>query len=224
MKLSVHHRSSGVVMTSSLPSRNIDPPPGPVEWISDFGRQPSRKHIAATIFLDRDGVLVDDTGYIASPELLALLPHVADELASLQKRFRLVIVTNQSGVARGFFTEDDLQAINRRLLEMLDDAGVRIDAVYYCPHHPTAGTIGYTRVCDCRKPNPGMLTTAARNLNLTFTGSFMIGDSISDIEAGEAAGVTTILTGSKYAELPGDVKPDYVVPNLKGLRTLIELH
>jgi len=119
-----------------------------------FGADQSREAINRAIFLDRDGVIVEDTGYISSPEELVLFPDVLPVLKQLQHSFRLIVVTNQSGVARGYFTEEDLFAINERVIQMLAGYGIGLDAIYYCPHHPEEGIGEYRVECECRKPKP----------------------------------------------------------------------
>lgn len=137
------------------------------------------------VFLDRDGTLMDDPGYVGDPALVRLLPGVAAALARLRARgFKTVIVTNQSGIGRGYFTEADFTRVNDRLLELLGaDA---IDATYFCADHPDTATAR-------RKPEPGMLLEAARDLALDLASSWMIGDRAGDIEAGRRAGVRSIL-------------------------------
>ncbi|MBM3457460.1 MAG: HAD family hydrolase [Armatimonadetes bacterium] len=145
------------------------------------------------VFLDRDGVLIEDTGYPDDPDRLALLPGVGEAL----RRFaadhrRLVVVTNQSGVARGFFSLERLDACHDRLRELLAAEGVRLDGIYYCPHHPAAAVPEFALLCDHRKPGPGMLLSAARELGLDLTRCWIIGDREGDIQAGLAAGVPGI--------------------------------
>lgn len=150
------------------------------------------------VFLDRDGVLIEDTGYPDDPERIPLLPGVAEGLARLQAAgWRLVVVTNQSGIARGRFTLARLAEIHDRLLAQLAAADITIDALYFCPHHPEAPLPEFHHACDHRKPLPGMLLSAARDLDLDLTQCWMIGDKESDVRAGHAAGCRTLrLTGS----------------------------
>jgi D-glycero-D-manno-heptose 1,7-bisphosphate phosphatase len=158
------------------------------------------------IFLDRDGTLMVDTGYVASPAEVKLYPGTVEALAALKARgFKTVIVTNQSGIARGYFTETDYHAVHARLLELLGPG--LIDTVYFCADHPDAGS-------DRRKPAPGMLLEAARDLGLDLARSWMIGDRAGDIEAGRRAGCRTILvrTGEGYradASLADHVAADF---------------
>lgn len=110
----------------------------------------------------------------------------------------VVVVTNQSGVARGRFTEADVAAVHAHLAELLAGYGARIDAFHYCPHHPEADRVEYRRPCECRKPRPGLLLQAAAGLGLDLAASWMIGDRVSDLEAGAAAGCRTVLVRSGY--------------------------
>lgn len=135
------------------------------------------------VFLDRDGTIIADSGYIARPEDVHLLPGAAAALHALQAAgWRLVVVTNQSGIGRGLLTHEDYQRVTDRMRWMLRLAGVRLDAVLCCPHLPEDG-------CDCRKPKPGMLMLAAAELGLDLSRSVMVGDKESDLQAGKAAGV-----------------------------------
>ena len=135
-------------------------------------------------FLDRDGTLIADPGYLGDPAGVVLLPGAATALTQLRAAgFMTVVVSNQSGVARGYFDTSAVQAVNRRMAELLQaaDAGAEIDAFYFCPHGPGDG-------CSCRKPRPGMFLQAARELGLDLSGSVCFGDSERDVLAGIAAG------------------------------------
>ncbi|MDB5313708.1 MAG: gmhB 3 [Gemmataceae bacterium] len=151
------------------------------------------------IFLDRDGVVVEDTHYLGSPEQVQLVPGSADAIASLnQAGWPVVVVTNQSGVARGLFTAGAVDAVHAHLSELLAGYGARIEAFYFCPHYPTADVEAYRSDCACRKPKPGMLLRAAADLGLDLGRSWMVGDRASDLEAGAAAGTRTILVRTGY--------------------------
>ena len=139
------------------------------------------------VFLDRDGTLIDDVGYPRDPARVRLVDGAAEALARLrQAGFRLVVVSNQSGIGRGLITEDEARSVHERFVSELERRGVRLDGVRYCPHAPEAG-------CDCRKPAPGLLLAAADDLGLDLDASFMVGDKSSDVEAGHRAGCQTIL-------------------------------
>jgi D-glycero-D-manno-heptose 1,7-bisphosphate phosphatase len=141
----------------------------------------------AGVFLDRDGTLIDDVGYISDPEDVRLVPGAAEALRALRDDgFALVVVSNQSGIGRGVTTQEQADAVHRRFLEELERAGAGIDAAYYCPHTPEDG-------CTCRKPLPGLILDAARELELDLERSTMVGNSDVDVAAGGAAGTRTIL-------------------------------
>jgi len=188
---------------------------------TDFGLEKSREGIKKAVFLDRDGVIVRDKHYISKPQDLELLSEIVPVLKGLQKSFRLIVVTNQSGVARGMFTEEDLQTINNKLIEILRDHGVELDAIYYCPHHPNLGLEGYNTDCECRKPKPGLLCRAARDFNLNLDQSFLIGDQDSDIEAGRSAGVKTIRLNQNSDESDPIHKATYNINSIKDAESII---
>lgn len=134
-------------------------------------------------FLDRDGVINEDRGYVHRSQDLVLLPGVIDGLVQLQALgFALVVITNQSGIGRGYFNQSDFEALTDDLRTRLAGAGIGLDGVYHCPHLPDAA-------CDCRKPAPGLIRRASADLDLEVTTSILIGDKPSDIAAGRAAGV-----------------------------------
>jgi D-glycero-D-manno-heptose 1,7-bisphosphate phosphatase len=165
------------------------------------------------VFFDRDGTLIDDAAYLNRPDGVRLLEGAAEALIRLREAgFRLVIATNQSGVARGLFTVETLERIHDELRRRLGEAGASIDAIYYCPHLPEGTIPQYARDCDQRKPAPGMLLQAAREMDLDLPESWMVGDSGRDIEAGRAAGCRTILLGS--AQQGQDARPDYTCASL----------
>lgn len=165
------------------------------------------------VFLDRDGVIVDDPGYLDDPDALRLLPGAGRALAALsQAGWKLVIVTNQSGIARGYFTEERLTEIHARLRELLTVLGASLDAIYYCPHHPDGTVARFARECECRKPQPGLLLAAARDRGLDSTQCWMVGDQAKDIAAGRAVGCRTILIGGE--EVGCGPEPDYRAESL----------
>jgi D-glycero-D-manno-heptose 1,7-bisphosphate phosphatase len=171
------------------------------------------------VFLDRDGTLIHDPGYINHPSQVKLLPGVGPSLAQLNKMgYRLVIVTNQSGVARGLVTEQGLGEIHHQLKILLADEGVDISAIYYCPFHPDGTIEHYKRESDLRKPAPGMLLKAAKELNIDLSHSWMIGDSYRDTTAGSRAGCQTILLdtpGRTQERQPNDPEPTKRAVNLR---------
>ena len=142
------------------------------------------------VFLDRDGVITVDHGFTHRVEDFELIPGSAAALALLQAAgWRLVVVTNQSGIARGLFTSDDYERFTAHMRAQLQAAGVDLDAVFHCPHLPDAAVAAYRQSCDCRKPAAGMLLRAAREMSLDLAGSVMVGDRLSDVQAGRSAGV-----------------------------------
>jgi D-glycero-D-manno-heptose 1,7-bisphosphate phosphatase len=144
------------------------------------------------VFLDRDGTLVADVPYLHDPARLVLLPGVGELAALAAAGYALVVVTNQAGVARGFYDEAAVAAVHRRLRRLLAGVGVRLDAVLYCPHHPEGTVPAYARACRDRKPGPGMLEAAAARLGLDLAASYMIGNHPTDVGAAAAAGVTPL--------------------------------
>ena len=142
------------------------------------------------VFLDRDGTLIEDVGYISDPERVVLLPGAAEALAALRARgYRLAIVSNQSGIGRGYFDCEQGRAVHERVVDELRRRGVELDDAQYCPHAPDDG-------CDCRKPRPGLLLRSARALRADLERSVMVGNGAVDVEAGRAAGCRTILLGA----------------------------
>jgi len=141
-------------------------------------------------FIDRDGVINEELGYVHRVEDFRLLPGVPEGLRLLQDAgFALVVVTNQAGIARGYYGEPEFERITAHMREVLAEYGITLAGVYHCPHHPSAG-VGALRIeCQCRKPRPGLLTQAARDLDLHLDSSVLIGDKESDLDAGRAAGV-----------------------------------
>jgi D-glycero-D-manno-heptose 1,7-bisphosphate phosphatase len=160
------------------------------------------------VILDRDGTIVTDRGYLDDPAGLEFEPGAAEGLHWLYSHgYRLVVITNQSGVGRGYFSLERLEAMNARLNVMVENAGARLEGIYSCPHAPEAG-------CACRKPALGLLTKAAADLGFDPGSAIMIGDKESDIEFGRRAGATTILIAVN--PLPGHARtrPDVIAPNL----------
>ena len=148
----------------------------------------------AAVFMDRDGTIIDDTGFIRRIDDVRLLPSAAEAISRLNAAGWLVIVvTNQSGVARGLLTEKDVAATNQRMQELLQLEGAHVDAIYYCPHLPEGKVPEYAILCECRKPRPGMLLKAAEEHDIALASSVMVGDAPRDVEAGLDAGTRAIL-------------------------------
>src|SRR5947209_8464119 len=136
------------------------------------------------IFLDKDGTLIDDVPYNVDPSLMRLARGIGELPLLREGGYRLVVVSNQPGVAHGMYPCSALNAVERRLREMLTELGVSLDGVYWCLHHPEGKVREYARVCECRKPAPGLLRQASRDLDLDLARSWMIGDILDDVEAG----------------------------------------
>jgi D-glycero-D-manno-heptose 1,7-bisphosphate phosphatase len=146
------------------------------------------------VFLDRDGTIVEDIGYMNSPDQIQFIPGAIEAIKKLnQAGYKVVVITNQAGVARGLITEDMLQTIDKTLHKFILNGGAHLDGLYYCPHHPEHGTYPYKQACECRKPHPGLIKRAHRDLDVDLSRSFMIGDKATDVEAGKRAGTKTIL-------------------------------
>lgn len=146
------------------------------------------------VFLDRDGTLCEEVGYLDSVEQMRLIPGSGQAVRLLnQYGFKVVVVTNQAGVARGFFPESRLEELHAELRRQLSEEGAYLDAIYYCPHHPAEGYPPYLQECQCRKPGTGLLLQAASDLNLHLPSSYMIGDHFSDVECGQRIEAETIL-------------------------------
>jgi len=146
------------------------------------------------VFLDRDGTLIRDIGYLTRLDQIAILDGVPAAIRALRDGgFKTVIVTNQSAVARGWLTEAELKQIHRLLLDRLADQGAMLDAIYYCPHHPTEGIDTYRVACDCRKPSSGMIQRAVKELGLAPHRSYVVGDQDVDLELALRVGATPVL-------------------------------
>ncbi len=151
------------------------------------------------IFFDRDGTLNTELDYLSRPEELQLIPHAARAIREANEfGIKVFVMTNQSGIARGLFTEHDLDAIHKRLKALLADEHASLDGIYYCPHHPEFGTSKYKKACDCRKPKPGMLIRAAHEHHIKLNQSFVVGDRCIDMAAGKTAGCSTTLVLTGY--------------------------
>jgi len=174
------------------------------------------------VFIDRDGTLTEEVGYVNHPKRLRLLPRSADAIGRLNAAgVAAVVVTNQAGIARGYFTEEVLHAVNAELRAQLAHAGAILDGVYVCPHHPTEGEPPFRLLCDCRKPKPGLLVRAAADLGLDLTRSVMVGDKPSDLEVAPRVGARSVLVLTGYGlgewEYRRDrfrITPDHVASDL----------
>ena len=182
------------------------------------------------VFLDRDGTLIEEVGYLDRPERVELYAYTADAIRALNRAgLRTVIVTNQSGVARGFFAESMVHAVHAHIERLLAQAGAYIDAYYYCPHHPDGKVAQYTRACDCRKPGRGLVDRAARELGIDPGRSFVVGDRWLDVGLAREVGAAGVLVRTGYG-LTEEQRPltglaaDAVVDNLAAAASWILRH
>jgi D-glycero-D-manno-heptose 1,7-bisphosphate phosphatase len=151
------------------------------------------------VFLDRDGTMLEEAGYLDRIERLAFFPYAIDAIRLLNRGgFAVVVITNQSGVGRGMYEEEFVGRAHHVVDARVTEGGGRIDGFYYCPHHPTAEIEKYRRDCDCRKPGPGMLRQAAQDCDLDLSRSFAVGDKWTDVQAGLAAGAKGLLVRTGY--------------------------
>ena len=170
-------------------------------------------------FLDRDGVINVDHGYVSSWDHFEFISGVPEALRSLSEvGYKLVVVSNQSGIGRGFYTEADLTRLNEQINDYLKtEVGVRIGGFYHCPHHPTDAQGEFLMQCECRKPAPGMIHQATRDLDIDLGGSLLVGDKDSDIQAGRAAGIGRLFKVSPASESAGlgaDVESVTALPDV----------
>jgi D-glycero-D-manno-heptose 1,7-bisphosphate phosphatase len=168
-------------------------------------------------FIDRDGVINEERGYVHRIEDFVLLPGALRGLSALQSAgYPLVVVTNQSGIGRGLYSEADYEALTRHMTATLHAAGIQLRGVYHCPHHPSVAAPSIVIDCDCRKPHPGLLVRAARELGLDLARSVLVGDKLSDIQAGRRAGLRTcVLVRSGHALTPQEEEAaDACLPGL----------
>jgi D-glycero-D-manno-heptose 1,7-bisphosphate phosphatase len=174
------------------------------------------------VFIDRDGTISEEVGYINHLSRFQIYPWSSQAISLLNHNgLKAIMVTNQAGVARGYFTEDLVIQVHEKLRQELAREGACLDAIYYCPHHPSVGPEPYRQDCNCRKPKPGMLFRAVKELDLDLTSSFVIGDRYSDIELAHNAGTRSIFVLSgyglgeyEYQRQNWKVQPDWIADNL----------
>jgi D,D-heptose 1,7-bisphosphate phosphatase len=174
-----------------------------------------KKNIA--VFLDRDGTINEEVGYLDSLDKLKIIPGAYEAIRLINESgMKVVVISNQAGVARGLFTEDFVKITHEYLQIALRQEGAYIDKFYYCPHHPNEGIEPYRQVCNCRKPATGMLLQAARDLNIDLIRSYLVGDRFNDMEAGKKIGVRGILVKTGFGQgLLQDDGPDEATPENK---------
>ncbi len=174
----------------------------------------------SAVFLDRDGTLIEEVGYLDRPDRVQLYPWSADAIRALNRAgLRVVMVTNQSGIARGFFTEDTVREVHEHIAERLAAGGAHIDAYYYCPHHPDGSVAGFARACDCRKPGRALVDRAIAAFGVDPGRSFAVGDRWFDVALARTIGAQGVLVRTGYGALeehraPKGMAADAVVNNL----------
>jgi D,D-heptose 1,7-bisphosphate phosphatase len=184
------------------------------------------------VFLDRDGTINEEVGYLDSLDKFKIIPGAYEAIRLINESgMKVVVISNQAGVARGLFTEDFVKITHEYLQNALRKKGAYIDNFYYCPHHPTEGIELYRQVCNCRKPAPGMLLQAAQDLNIDFKRSYLVGDRFNDMEAGKKIGIRRILVKTGFGqsllqddgpdEATPENKPDFIAADILGAVKLI---
>lgn len=164
--------------------------------------------VRRAVFLDRDGTMLEEGNYVDRLDRLVFFPYTIDAIRALNdENFAVVVVTNQSGVARGMYPESFVTEGHEYIDGRLRAGGARVDGYYYCPHHPEGSVTALRQDCDCRKPRPGQLLQAAKDLNLDLRQSFIIGDRWKDIEAGKAVGARAVLVRTGYGREAEQTKP-----------------
>ena len=153
------------------------------------------------VFLDRDGTMIREVQFLRRPDDLVWLPATIDAVRLLNRAgFVVCVTTNQSGVGRGLYSEADVQALHELMTRVVEQAGARVDAWFYCPHHPEAAVTALRQVCECRKPRPGMIRRAAEQFSLDLARSFVIGDRLTDVGLAASVGAQGILVRTGYGE------------------------
>lgn len=170
------------------------------------------------VFLDRDGTLIEEAGYLDRVERIAFFPYTVDAVRLLNRAgLAVIVVSNQSGVARGFFDEAFVQETQQQIAARLKLGGATVDGFYYCPHHPEGTVPAYRAVCECRKPRPGLLQRAARDHGIDLERSAVVGDRVFDVQAGHAVGARTVLVRTGYGrEHEPQARATRVADNLMG--------
>ncbi len=181
-----------------------------------------RERMTRAIFMDRDGTVSYEVGYVNHLDRYEIMAGSAEAIAKINSsNFLAVVITNQAGVARGYFKEELVAKVHEKLKRLLAAKGAHLDGIYYCPHHPDVGEPPYRQRCSCRKPEPGMILRAQKDLDIDLSGSYIIGDSIKDIQTGINAGVRGILLLTGYgrgeyehASEGWTVRPIHIAENL----------
>ncbi len=169
------------------------------------------------VFMDRDGTITEEMGYLKDAKKLRLISYSGEAIRLLnKKRILTIVISNQSGVARGYFTEEAVKKIHSKLKRLLKKEGAHLDEIYYCPHHPKFGSPQYKKNCNCRKPKPGMLLKAARRFNLDLKRCYVIGDKVDDIRLAQNVWVKGILVLTGYGRRSKNkgINPDHTAEDL----------
>ncbi|MDD5722116.1 MAG: HAD family hydrolase [Syntrophales bacterium] len=169
------------------------------------------------VFLDRDGTINEEVGYLDSLEKLRIFPAAFDAVRMINESgMKVVVVTNQSGVARGFFDEIFVKTVHEHMRKIFKDRGAFIDRFYYCPHHPTEGMGRYRIACTCRKPEPGMLLQASADLDIDLPASYVVGDAARDIGLANRCGASGILVRTGYGKevAPSEIHAAYIAEDI----------
>lgn len=168
------------------------------------------------VFLDRDGTINEEVGYLSRLEELKIYDNAAEAIRLLrQKGFLAIVITNQSGVARGFFSEDFILTVHNKMNEYMKERGAWLDALYYCPHHPRYGNEHYRKECSCRKPHPGLLIRAAEDFDIDLKRSYVVGDMPRDMDTARRVGAKGVMVKTGYGRnVVATSKPDYIAEDL----------
>jgi D-glycero-D-manno-heptose 1,7-bisphosphate phosphatase len=186
--------------------------------------------VRAAVFIDRDGTLIEEVGFLNRVDRVELYPWSIDAVRVLNRRgLRVIVVTNQSGVARGLFPESVVGEVHRHIAARLEEGGARIDAYYYCPHHPDGRIAAYARPCECRKPGRGLVDRAVAEFGIDPSQSFVAGDRAVDVDLAAGIGARSVLVRTGYglteeAQLGPDRSPDAIVDNLIAAASWILRH
>jgi len=183
------------------------------------------------VFIDRDGTISEEVGYVNHPSRFQLYSYSFEAIKLLNdENWLAIVITNQAGVARGYFSEDVVKHIHEQMMQKMNDASVRLDAIYYCAHHPTVGEPPYRLDCDCRKPKAGLIERAAADFEIDLASSWMVGDRYSDIELAHNAGLKSafVLSGYgrgewEYQSKGWKCQPDLISENLlESVKSILE--
>ena len=180
------------------------------------------KEAKGAVFLDRDGTISKEVGYVRNPDQFQLMPKSAEAVKLINERgLKVIVVTNQAGVAKGYFPEAMVSRVHKKMEAMLSDQGAFLDGIYYCPHHPEGVVEAYRKMCECRKPASGLIKRASKEHGIDIASSYMVGDKMADVECGHRIGVKGILVQTGYGkdelnkiEGAGIRRPEYIADDI----------